>query len=1549
MLTYSTLHESSSYSSSSSFGTKREQLPFLQKSFFSRAKAALWHFFGFAFSTYPIFPLFTNIMVIVRSIQFIIPTLLLSSETMYPQGTIIFSVARVLSFPMRVIPIGHSLICYRVLGWILFGVFLGEFILLIAFMMIFSRKSELPKFVSYYLVVVNVSIGNILKPILMSCATVLITSKDRLDVDLDLAIFLYILFVIFSVMDFAQNLASLYFFPEPFVTCRQHCQSYINILVPFIFLFSELATGVSFTASKIIFPVIMIVLYSFLAVFISYFGILIQKWEKTTFLTAMTSSVLFCICSTVLNYLEKEVPLYMPLIYLGVVILVYIIYAIFFQRMEIKSLIFLDEMERNPEEMRKVSVRRLNHIIIDGCNAGHQYCTSFNVFNDVLEVYPRTLDALILFAKFLAIYPEESHQLSWVLMRIKRCDCSKYMKKYLTSQITALLMKRDISLSVDLKKKMQVISSLIISAKLRIRNALESSMNGNTGKLISLFSKVTTVIDQINIRFANLRSYHRSNQYALYQQASFTKDVLGDYKLADQLKEIARLAQSGQLSTVDQPYRYGRLYFPNFPSKLASGPVQSGRSSNDKNNNNSRKPSTKNTVNTTETKTNTNTDGLNHSSQLSDYGDLSSKFDFPPEILNLHSQIKASIDTIKIPSITHSIIFFVGNVLILAILPLIINAAIFPTLSKMISNPAQYLTVVTQARSSSMTAFFAAVRFRVELSNNIEESFCPNLDNISEALGGSCDVQDQLLFYANRALKTLSSLPILQLSTSSNVDLKKAQELLFTKQTTFQEFEDWTKSESVQRTPFNELLNLLETMISVGSKPRGAYDISHKYFANIIRNFEDVLNYLQYSGEYLTEFLYSQVTALRYTLSITRLVIIIAFPILNIIFLIFYSTWLSSNQQVIFQSFTALPKSTIAQMMQKLEVLSRRTVQQQSTAHQGSSTTETNLIDESTDKNNQTEKIISILHTSQNDFYNSNIIWLICLFLTITVFEAVFLYITFTLYISGSDSYMKSTPHIQTIVTALVDLQKLATSLAFYSNHQNHLVEVIEQLNNSFMETFNECKDNFHLFYFGNSTMNYDPIITTTKSLFVSLLQSPHFNEDSTSIDDLLPSFSYDLMFYYLIDLIRQIYSTTFLLGNNLDPTSDELQRIIEVLIYGLYPKFFVPLYKQFTLEVSELISKKFALFYTVSVMLVLLIVISLILLILLILKIRKQMISVLRILLLAPPNVLIQSRYIMMLLSGTFRIPQQSLATLDDGSFSTVLDEFPSCVIKCDTEGNVITMNRSAKRIIGHKIKKIKLNTAKDRIELNGFVLSKSVFVTDDYAYVILTDITEEDKYQQKIKEEEKKHKELLKLILPHAVLEERDDHYRLTTPFQIQTTTMFALSIDTPAMHARDKNQCPIWEGIFKKLPEFQTLYPAVDYLDVNMSYLIAATGFFTTQFTAEMAANQMLNFASSVISFCKELKTSKKDEIMVQAGMITGGPVIAGVITLNKVPHFEIIGEIVEYAKSMANLAPPFSIHLTRSTYELVYGSGFDVREVGGIKVPLLGSIVTYTISI
>jgi hypothetical protein len=69
--------------------------------------------------------------------------------------------------------------------------------------------------------------------------------------------------------------------------------------------------------------------------------------------------------------------------------------------------------------------------------------------------------------------------------------------------------------------------------------------------------------------------------------------------------------------------------------------------------------------------------------------------------------------------------------------------------------------------------------------------------------------------------------------------------------------------------------------------------------------------------------------------------------------------------------------------------------------------------------------------------------------------------------------------------------------------------------------------------------------------------------------------------------------------------------------------------------------------------------------------------------------------------------------------------------------------------------------------------------------------------------------------------------------------------------------------------------------------------------------------------------------------------------GVMSIAR-PTFQIIGPVMNVTTQMMETGPPGEVQLTRNTYELIFASGFRIRERGEFPLRDAATFTTYLVS-
>jgi class 3 adenylate cyclase len=247
--------------------------------------------------------------------------------------------------------------------------------------------------------------------------------------------------------------------------------------------------------------------------------------------------------------------------------------------------------------------------------------------------------------------------------------------------------------------------------------------------------------------------------------------------------------------------------------------------------------------------------------------------------------------------------------------------------------------------------------------------------------------------------------------------------------------------------------------------------------------------------------------------------------------------------------------------------------------------------------------------------------------------------------------------------------------------------------------------------------------------------------------------------------------------------------------------------------------------------------------------------------------------------------------------------------------------------------------------------IIEKNVFLNiisqtfENHTVYTITDITQQIRYETLIKEELDKSDKLLKSILPPSLVE-RVKKNEKNISFSVQSCSVVFLDVIefTPWCGANNANTIMSTLNLFfGYLDEIISKLPTMTRIKCIGDCYMAAGGIFAEPNQPIVHAKEAIEFSLGAIESLKKVNKEKGSHLRIRVGVHTGGPVVAGVIGLGK-PTFEILGSSIVMAQQMEHTGVPMKVQMTRSVYELIYGTNFHVVERGLTEIKG-GQVMTY----
>ena len=381
------------------------------------------------------------------------------------------------------------------------------------------------------------------------------------------------------------------------------------------------------------------------------------------------------------------------------------------------------------------------------------------------------------------------------------------------------------------------------------------------------------------------------------------------------------------------------------------------------------------------------------------------------------------------------------------------------------------------------------------------------------------------------------------------------------------------------------------------------------------------------------------------------------------------------------------------------------------------------------------------------------------------------------------------------------------------------------------------------------------------------------------------------------------------------------------------------------------------------------------------ILSSSKKLKFALELILHCPTGVIVQTPKIMSVLSGNFSNSSRDTTNRDSQFFDSVVKNLPDCIFSINQEGIITSVNNACERVFQIKESDFLGMNSQDFFSSNNFdspsplifgVNNKTKQNTDvihslyhnsdnsisinflitiirssNYTIITCRDESQIVKHNKLIKEERAKSDQLLSAILPAKIVTRVQQGEKNIT-FSVDSSSIIFIDIVefTPWCASNTAQRVmSILNIIFKEYDSLLAQFPTLTKIKCIGDCYMAAGGIFSEINQPVQHAKEAVEFCLGAISLIHKINEQTNEKLRIRIGINTGGPIIAGVLGTDK-PMFEILGPAINMAQQLEHHGIPMQIHISRSVYELIYGSSFKVKERGQIEFKN-GQVFTYLV--
>jgi class 3 adenylate cyclase len=1048
-------------------------------------------------------------------------------------------------------------------------------------------------------------------------------------------------------------------------------------------------------------------------------------------------------------------------------------------------------------------------------------------------------------------------------------------------------------------------------------------------------------VSQNDADFHHLFSTFPNNRFVTRTYARFLTELRADHVGYGEMMEDTRLLQRGLTVNMDHTHELGLKAFPALPERIqqfAGGQLLIDAA----------------------------------------HSQSSSEIENPEDDEQLNSEqtatIKQHIEDLKVPSTRRTRILLVLSFLILMILPTV-GFRIFAAIQiREVQAPLPYQYHLSKARSCVFQLAAFSHRYIMEQLNMT--MLLPNRFPPPASLGKSWDTKVQLLAAIRDSTASLQEATGLRTLVQKDPQVADAEARIFQPSFKYISFANgaestWTLTVQsaimdfiVQLAPISQVINASDPSDVTPAMP------NEPVVTNLLENVNNIGDEINGALKSLSGYVLTQDERSWLASSVFMYVLIAVSVVAQVVLFLLERRWIKTNKEETYRCLTCLPKNTVSQLAESLRVLKKDTTGEDATNTEGA------------EVNKQDDNIVRVFNNggSNDSSFGDDFRLAVPALVTLGMTIALAFVLTNTLKKSSYD-VQDGAPHLDNL------LGSYSMSLGAYYSMEHLLCHdtpywtmtttPAEHLADAYGKLV-QSRDYWHRVRFGGRTEDDTPfsgfmkILNQGNAAFKAVC--PTQEVTFADFDDARRCIPTDLAFV-LLDPVIQGSLEEFVEGKPgaLAPTTDSTYSTMwNMMIQPIYDGLFTPMFESIIGTIQESINQEEAVAIPLIVVFVLIGAVAQVMALVHCSDVDAHIRSVLKLLLHVHPDVVTATSKIMAVLSGDFEAARAGGGNRDAQFFDTLFTGLPDAVMygsfpdqlvegASDTCGPLF----AEEDFVGRPISDF-YNVERFHGDVHGLFASSTTTTLmmqrdgSDVYYevtsvlsperIVLTarDATQTVRYNTLIAEERGKSDALLASILPPSLVKRVQDGEK-NISFAVQSASISFIDIVEFTPWCGSLPAATVMATLnllFKKFDDRLGRRATLTKIKCIGDCYMSAGGIFSELNQPAVHSKDMVSFGLDAIAALEELNGEVGQHLRIRVGVNSGGPIVAGVLGVGK-PTFEILGPAINMAQQMEHHGVPMLVHISRATYELVYGDIFQIKERGATEINT-GTVITYLVS-
>ena len=1527
---------------------------------YKQTEDALFELFDYSVQVTPPMYLLHSIVAFFRMLQFLGPSICSRFDNIWGTETVMGKTMNILGIFYHFVPgtLRDNITVYVLLAYVAFS-----FICIICIFgaaYVYKKTATLPRVVSILIIIFFSTIGYLGPPAMINLAGELVgsmiseTAKMSFTINMITIVLFVLIIAVFFYIYANIYIVSIVFKPDSFMSVLPTVQRNLMFVIIIVTLLTSLASKLTVLAAKETLLCITLLTYAgSVKILFSHGGLVKIIETKMVGAAAVAGSIL----STIAVAFEPTPSHADEILFVVVISVFFISFASFnfiIDRRVTNQLNRLDEIMEEPELFDEYirSPNMFADYVVNGFRYGHPYVTNFDIFSHAIELWPDNLSVWIIYAKFTAIYPERSTQLSQILNSIQVNKIKSGLAKHIMFQIHSVLMQRETNFIPKIKQKLDRIKKEVNSCKAKVRNVWDQVIQGNVSELETALITSKNTTTNCHTDFMHLIRTFPNSRFVTRQYSRFLRDVVGDIDGYKEWSENTKRLQKGIAVLPDKSHDMGLMAFPEIPK--------------------------------------VNGDGITNNVSMTSGGFMVTDETITIEIEeeldenvgdNVRQSIKEGIDRLVIPSYRKTKYLYALSFLVFILIPGLFFLLYSNVYTTNITLSLSFMQEVCLIRSNLGIGASLSMHYVLEKKGFINESFNSYYGDL-EYLGNSKNTNEQLSFIVLDTAELVEELSKYLSWEPYNDNADAARDLLYVPDLEYKFYPDDTGVPTVDTISLlnsvSEFIILFEKLATDDSLDFTTIE-NTKYILELEENIELMFDTILEVYDNLYEYVQSSRDNF-YNVIVICIPLFIVLDLAIFLPLGLYTTIsIKREKTMIYNMLVSLPKNVVSQISDGLKMINKNSDDIDDHSH---------TTDNSDGINKQEDNLLKIFMmtgTIRQKSLDIMVLWLATIIFMIMF--ALYTVCSITYFYLQQKALANNAPQIN-LLTRYQAFDILSVALIMFMSTANSGMDLTSIDVDQTLAFAIECQEkdiaSFSLALFGNLSENVYPFDAITD--YIGYTTNPYQSncESDTDVPDniheVFRCFPSDLLVLY-IHMRSNSYYRKYVLDSSeysFDIDTDVFNDVWYIILQYIYCQFIRPIFDNIiTVTTATALESKPLMLFTVIIAMAVGFIAVVVVFIFMV-KGEDVQKYALKLLLMVPESYLTMNSSLSSILAGNFSASKGSSTNRNESFYRQVISELPDCVFIVDSSGVIRSANNATKhvygiepqQVLGEKIVKFG-EIYKGKNPFEGIDYKKRVEIEEDLtierdgaeshiniSYVsvagsyILTsrNITQTVMYNKLIADERAKSDAMLASILP-AKLVPRVQAGEKNISFSVQTASVLFLDVVsfTPWCGANEaKYIMSTLNRMFKDFDAILATHPTMTKIKCIGDCYMAAAGIFAEVNQPAVHAKDITEFGLDVIDALEKINKEIGETLRIRVGINTGGPLVAGVIGNGTgKPTFEILGPTINMAQQMEHHGVPMAVHVSRATYELIYGGNFDIKERGEVEVKQ-GKVQTYIVS-